>query len=76
MRKGGAGMKKALTIYVDDDADLKNLCGAFVCWKGTNNSLTLLNEKIPDGATGFYLPFDKQEEPIRTQWIMKNGAQE
>lgn len=68
-------MKKALTIYVDDDAELKNLCGAFVCWKGTYSTVTFLNEKIPDDATGFYLPLGKQEEPARTQWI-REGEQD
>lgn len=66
-------MKKALEIWIDDDAELKNLCGAFICWKGTNNSLTMLSEKIPDDAEGLYLPFDKQEEPTRTQWLTKEG---
>lgn len=62
-------MKKALTIYIDDDAELKNICGAFICWRGEHNSLTLLNEKVPDNAVGFYLPFEKQEEPTSTKWI-------
>lgn len=66
-------MKKALTIYIDDDAELTNICAAIICWKGSNNSLTMLNEHIPDSAEGFYLPFDKQPEPTRTKWISKDS---
>ena len=67
-------MKKALTIYVDDDAELKHLCGTFVCWKGEHNSVTMMNELIPNNATGLYLPFDKQEESW-TKWLQE-GAQD
>lgn len=62
-------MKKALEIWVDDDAELKVIVGAFICFKGESNSLTALNEKIPDDAKGFYLPFEQQEEPTHTQWL-------
>ena len=67
-------MKKALEIWVDDDAELKNVVGAFICCKGESNSLTALNEKIPDDAKGFYLPFEKQEEPTHTQWLREKDC--
>ncbi len=62
-------MKKALTIYIDDDVELKHFCGGFVCWRGESNSVTLLSEKVPDDAVGFYLPFEKQAEGAGTQWV-------
>ena len=46
-------MKKALTIYIDDDAELTNLCGGFVMWAGNENSVTLLNEKVPKKQKAF-----------------------
>ena len=67
-------MKKALTIYVEDDAELGNLCGAFVCWRGGDSSVTMLNEKIPDGAEGFYLPWESETK--ETEWVMKEGTDE
>lgn len=61
-------MKKVLTIYVDDDADLRNMCAAFVCWKGNLTSLTMLNETIPKDVTGVYLPWKSTTE--KTEWIV------
>lgn len=60
-------MKKALTIYVDDNADLLNMCAAFVCWEGNSTSLTMLNETIPKEATGMYLPWESKTG--KTEWI-------
>ena len=60
-------MKKALTIYVDDNADLRNMCASFVCWEGNSTSLTMLNESIPKEATGIYLPW--KSETGKTEWI-------
>ncbi len=61
-------MKKALTIYIDDDAELTNLCGGFVMWSGNENSVTFLNEKVPKEAEGFYLPM-KADGKKGTQWV-------
>lgn len=63
-------MKKALTIYVDDDAYLGNICAAFLCLKDNSNSLTMLNETIPKEATGMYLPW--KTETGKTEWIFDN----
>lgn len=63
-------MKKALTIYVDDDADLRNMCAAFVCWEGNSTSLTMLNETIPKDVTGVYLPWKSMTG--KTEWIFDN----
>ena len=66
-------MKKALTIYIDDDAELTNLCGGFVIWKGDKeNSVTFLNESIPKEAEGFYLPM-KSDGTKETQWVSETG---
>lgn len=67
-------MKKALTIYVDDDARLGNLCGAFLCWKGTETSLTMLNEAIPKDAAVLYLPWESTTG--RTEWLLDNQMPE
>ena len=62
-------MKKALTIYIDDDAELTNLCGGFVMWKGDKeNSVTFLNESIPKETEGFYLPM-KSDGIKGMQWV-------
>ena len=65
-------MKKALTIYIDDDAELTNLCGGFVIWAGNENSVTFLNEKVPEKAEGFYLPM-KSDGKKGTQWVSNEG---
>lgn len=66
-------MKKALTIYIDDDAELTNLCGGFVMWKGDKeNSVTFLKESIPKEAEGFYLPM-KADGKKGTQWVSETG---
>ena len=39
-------MKKALTIYVDDDADLTMICGTFVCEYGTTTSINMINYNV------------------------------
>lgn len=52
-------MKKALTIYVDDDVTLTNLCGAFIIkYPGTDrgNTSTVLQNFALDGRNALYLP--------------------
>lgn len=43
-------MKKALTIYIDDDADLTRICGTFVCEYvceyGKTTSINMVNCNI------------------------------
>ena len=42
-------MKKALTIYVDDDADLTRICGTFVCnYEDTTTSINMINTQLAD----------------------------
>ena len=67
-------MRKAITIYVDDDTWLGNLCAGFVCWRGEKeNCVTFLNEAIPDDAIGIYLPFDAKGRGLKgTQWIKED----
>ena len=67
-------MKKELTIYIDDDDRLTNICAAFVCWEGEKSSVTMLNEKVPEEATGIYLPF--QSQTGITKWITDNSLPE
>lgn len=65
-------MKKALTIYIDDDAELTNLCAGFIMRQGEYNSVTFLNEKIPKEAEGFYMPM-KADGKKGTQWVSNEG---
>ena len=65
-------MKKALTIYIDDDTELTNFCGGFVMWQGKENSVTFLNEKVPKEAEGFYLPM-KSDGKNGTRWVSNEG---
>ena len=66
-------MKKALTIYVDDDAELINICGGFATREdGKDNSVTFLNEIVPKEAEGVYLPMDSGGIN-RTQWVSETG---
>lgn len=65
-------MKKALTIYIDDDETLLYVCGAFISMNDNPELLTnttLLNEKIPKNVIGFYLPRTKNVGVRETQWI-------
>lgn len=39
-------MKKALTIYVENDTDLTRICGTFVCEYGETTSINMVNCNI------------------------------
>lgn len=64
-------MKKALTIWVDDDCDLKNFCATFVVWEDKQSSVTMMNETVPESAKGFYLPWKTSDG--KTVWIDKDS---
>ena len=65
-------MKKALTIYIDDDAELTNFLGGFVMYVGNKASVTFLNEKVTKETEGFYLPM-KSDGKKGTQWVSETG---
>lgn len=58
-------MKKALTIYVDDDADLTRICGTFVCEYGEAMSINMINVRgLAKDKKCMY--FSKEDE---TEWF-------
>ena len=50
-------MKKTLTIYIDDDTELKRYLATFVVYRGEESSVTMQNGVIPEGANALYLPW-------------------
>ena len=53
-------MKKALTIYIDDDTELKHYLATFVVWRGEESSVTMQSGAIPEGANALYLPWENK----------------
>lgn len=49
-------MRKAITIYVDDNSTLRNLCGAFVLVDGDEMPSVSMNNWDLTGAIGLYIP--------------------
>lgn len=51
-------MKKALTIYIDDDAEMVGYCATFIHQRSeTEKAVTMQNLSIPSGKNALYLPF-------------------
>ena len=60
-------MKRALTIWIDDDATLVYYQAAFVCRKGDNEkAVTLQNASVPEDKDAMYIPWTvKENTPIK-----------
>lgn len=57
-------MKKALTIYIDDDAELIRICGTFLV-ESDKMSVNFVNE-VAEGCNAVYLPNKAtKENPIK-----------
>ena len=57
-------MKKALTIYIDDDAELTRICGTFLV-DPDKMSVNFVNEAI-EGCNAVYFPNEATDEnPIK-----------
>lgn len=59
-------MKKALAIYIDDDAELTRICGTFVVkTKSEGTSANFVNEAV-EGDNAVYFPNKATDEnPIK-----------
>lgn len=58
-------MKKVLTIYVDDDAELNGYCASFLCFRPNGDSSTTMQVAKLNGNNALYLPWKIEEnEPV------------
>ena len=49
-------MKKALTIYVEDEAKLERICGTFVCVYPESNTINMINVEVPKDKKAVFFP--------------------
>ena len=50
-------MKKALTIYIDDDCKLTNYCATFILKKEKDTSVIMQNISLDGTKDALHLPF-------------------
>lgn len=55
-------MKKALTIYIDEESSLTNYCATFILRKGKDTSVVMQNMLVDDSVNALYLPFVQDQE--------------